>query len=100
MIKKQLTVNEFRHIVKLANLTVDKNQEEKLSNDLSSILDIVSQLQNVSIKDISPTPQVTGLTNVFREDEIDPTRTLTQDETLSNAKSKYKGFFVVPAIFE
>jgi len=47
---------------------------------------------------VEETSQVTGMENVFREDEIKPS--LSQDEVLANAPRKYKGYFVVEAIFE
>ena len=60
----------------------------------------VSQLQSVNTEDVVETSQVTGLENVLREDEIDESRILTQEEALSGAKSTHNGFFVVDRIFE
>ncbi|MBI3559237.1 Asp-tRNA(Asn)/Glu-tRNA(Gln) amidotransferase subunit GatC [Candidatus Gottesmanbacteria bacterium] len=63
-------------------------------------MEIVSKLQKIETKNVVPTSQVTGLTNVFREDVIETDRILTQSEALSNAKKTHNGYFVVPKILE
>lgn len=81
-------------IAKLANIPL-KNDEEKLfSQQLTSILDLVSKLQKIETRNITPTFQVTGLINVLRDDEIDKNRILTQKQALSNAKKTHDGYFV------
>ncbi len=67
--------------------------------DITPILDLVSKLKTISTDNIQPTSQVTGQTNVFRDDKIDTDRVLTQEEALSNAKKTKNGYFVVPNIF-
>lgn len=87
-------------IAKLANIPL-KNDEEKLfSQQLTSILELVSKLQKIETRNIIPTSQVTGLINIFRDDEIDENRILTQSEALFNAKKTHNGYFVVPKILE
>ena len=49
---------------------------------------------------IAPTSQVTGLVNVFREDIVDTTRMLSQEEVLLNAHAAHDGFILVPQILE
>ena len=43
---------------------------------------------------------MTGLVNVFREDEVDVVHMLSQEEALANASRYYNGFFVVDQIIE
>lgn len=95
-----LTDKQLEHIARLANLVLEKKEEEVFAPQLAAILDFISRLQQIPLIGVEETSQVTGLTNVFREDEIDASRRLTQDEALSQAKKTYNGFFVVPAIFE
>ncbi len=87
-------------VAKLANLTISQKQQQKFSEQLSSVIGYVSKVQALDTDKTSETSQVTGLTNVFREDVVEPNRMLTQEEALSNAKKKHNGYFVVPAIFE
>ncbi len=87
-------------IAKLANLPIKDSEVELFSKQLTSILDIVSKLQKVDTEGIVPTAQVTGQNTVLRDDEIDASRTFSQEEALANAKKTKNGFFVVPAVFE
>jgi aspartyl/glutamyl-tRNA(Asn/Gln) amidotransferase C subunit len=55
-------------------------------------------LSSIDTTTISPTYQVTNLTNVTREDTSSPS--LSQKEALRNASHTKDGYFQVPAIFE
>lgn len=66
----KLSTDDVRHIAKLCRLNVSDEEVEKFSTELSSILRFVEKLQEVDTKQVEPTPQVTGLTNGFREDEV------------------------------
>ena len=65
-----LSADEVRHIAKLARLNLEDQEVEKFARELSSILDYIDQLQEVDTKNVVPSAQVTGLSNSFREDEI------------------------------
>ena len=95
-----ITRDVVQKVAKLANLTITPQQEVIFSKQLSSVLGYVSKIRELNTDDIPETSQVTGSENVFREDIVENDRMLTQDEALSNAKKKYNGYFVVPAIFE
>ena len=86
------------HIAKLANLNLKKEEEAKFEKQLSEILSYFEKLEEVDTKDVQPTSQVTGLENVTKEDETKPS--LSQDEALSNTKSKHNGLFKVKAVLE
>lgn len=94
----KLTVDEVEHIAKLANLTLSAKEEAKLTSQLTQIVELISQLGKVVTKDVKETSQVTGLTNILREDKIQVERVLTQAQVLSNAKRSHNGYFVVDRI--
>ena len=94
------TIIDVAHIAALANLQITDAQKEKFSSQLSSVLGYMAKIQSLNTQGVVETAQVTGLTNVFREDSIDEKRTFTQEEALQNAKRTYNGYFVVPAVFE
>ena len=56
-------------VAKLANLPLYRQEEEKYSKQLSKILDYMEKLNEVDTKDVEPTFNVTGLSNVTREDQ-------------------------------
>lgn len=86
------------HIAKLANLSLLPSEKLKLEKQLEETIDYVEQLNQVDTNNIEPTSQVTGLENITRDDVAKPS--LSQDDALSNAKSKHNGFFKVNAIFK
>lgn len=86
------------HVAELANLTLTEAEKEKIEKQLISTLEYVERLSSIDTKSTKPTSQVTGLENVTREDEV--TSSLSQQEALQNAKSTYKGYFKVTAVFK
>ena len=99
MAKKILTKEDILHIAKLGNLTLTDKEIEIFKKQLSSIIDYINKLQEVDTKNIEPPSQITGLTDVLREDKVNDQRTLTSDQALTNTKSKEGNLFKVKAIF-
>ena len=89
---------DVAHIAKLANLPLTPEEKEKFERQLEETLEFVSILNQVNTKDVKPTDQVTGLTNVVRTDES--AASLTQQAALKNSKSTINGFFKVKAVLE
>lgn len=90
-------VIDVSHVAALANLPLSAEQGKVFQEQLSSIISYVQQLSKVSTQSTEATAQVTGRTNVFRDDEITPG--LSQEEALKNAPETYKGFFKVKSVF-
>lgn len=95
-----ITIEEVKSIAKLANLPIDQKQIAKLKKDLEATFEYINKIQSLDTSSTQETSQVTGLESVFREDVVDKKRTLSQFQALSNAKSTYKGYFKVKAIFD
>ncbi len=93
---KQLKEEQVKHIAKLANLQLSKQETKEFQKQLTETLDFIAHLNQIDTEKVSPTSQVSGNKNVFRQDIIKPSQ--SQAETLANAKS-YKGYFVIKAIF-
>lgn len=101
MTKKQtLTLDEVKKVARLAKLSLSEADLIKFQDQLSEVIDLVDKLQKIDTKDTPVTSQVTGLENVWREDEVDASRTLSQDQALSMAKKQHNGFFVATNVFE
>lgn len=64
-----VTKKDVEHIAGLARLKLNEREKEKYSKELSEILDYMEKLNKVDVKNIEPTDQATGLTNVFRPDQ-------------------------------
>lgn len=96
----KLSEDEVKKIAKLARLPLGDEEVKRYAGQLTNILKFVSKLQKVKPNKVEMRGSKTELVNVYREDEADQTRMLTQTQALKNAKASYKGFFKVPAIFE
>ena len=75
----QLTKAQVEHIAKLARLRLTPEQIEKMTKELTSILQYVDMLGEVDTKNVAPTAQVTGLTNSLRDDEVRVSEALPDD---------------------
>lgn len=96
----KLTKKEVLHVAKLSNLILTDAEIKKLTPQLSMIVDFIGQLSEVNVKDVEPTSQTTGLTNVIREDKIISENILTQEQALSGTDNTFNGLFKVSAILE
>lgn len=63
-----ITPEQVKHIAKLARLGLKEEDVGKFAKQLSSIMEYVEKLNEVDVKNVEPTSQVTGLENVMRED--------------------------------
>jgi len=88
---------DITHIAKLANLPLTDEERTLYSGQLSSILDYIARLNELNTTEIEETSQVTGLTNVLRDDKALPS--LSQEDATSGSQSD-KGQFKVKGIFD
>jgi aspartyl-tRNA(Asn)/glutamyl-tRNA(Gln) amidotransferase subunit C len=66
----KLTRDDVLKLAQLARLDLNEAEIEQFRAEMSDILQFVEQLQSVDVNGLEPTHQVTGLTNVTRDDEI------------------------------
>ncbi len=66
----KLTREDVLKLAQLARLELSEAEIEEYRSELSDILQYVEHLQSVDIDGLEPTQQVTGLTNVTRDDTI------------------------------
>jgi aspartyl-tRNA(Asn)/glutamyl-tRNA(Gln) amidotransferase subunit C len=94
----KLSKEEVEHIATLARLNLTEEEKEKYSEQLSGILSYFEKLKEVDTSAVEPTSQVTGLTNIMREDEIGEFDAAS--ELVSIAPAEENGFYKVPKILE
>lgn len=94
----QVSVKQVHHIAQLAKIPVSKKEEQALKEAFNETLGVIENLEELDTSKTEPTHQVTGLTNVLREDVVIPERMLTQEQALAQAKQTHKGFFVVDKV--
>ena len=91
----QETVKKIANLCKL-DVTGD---EEKLAVMFNDTLKTIEVLEELDLKSIPETYQVTGLKNVFQKDG-EPSGTLPKDEALQNAHQELNGLFVTKGVFD
>lgn len=96
----KLTKGDILHVAKLAKLNLSEEAVKKYLDQLSKVVDYISQLEEVDTSDTQPTSQTTGLISVYRTDEVRNEDCLSQEEALSGAASAHNGYFLVPGILE
>ena len=96
----KLKIKDIQHIANLARLELTKAEEKKYGEQLSAVLDYVEQLQEVDVSNIEPTAQVTGLSNVLREDKIEDWDEQERDMALKQAPDMVDGQIEVKRILE
>ena len=87
-------------VLKLAALSKLKLSDEeigRLQDELGEILDYVNLLDSVDVNGLKPTYQVSGLKNVYREDQPKDYGYETQD-LLKNAPATQDGQFKVKRV--
>ena len=101
MHKAQLvTGDDVVKIAKLANLKVQESQAQLFADQFNQTVDVINQLNEVDTQGVAQTYQVNNLINVSREDTVDTSRMLTQEQALSQAKQTNNGFFVVKRVID
>lgn len=90
---------DVKKIARLSNLNLTKSEEEEFDGQLNDILSYIEKLNSINTSNINPTAQVTGLTNVLKDDE-EVNSSLSQEEALSGTDKKHNGLFVVDKLVD
>lgn len=93
-------MTDVKHLAKLANLSPSDSLIPALQSGVETTLEYAKILGGVNISHVGVTNEITGLSNILRDDVVDESRTFTQAEALANSVSNHKGFFMVDAILE
>ena len=94
----KISREEVLHIALLARVGLTESEVDRLSEQLSNILENFEILKQVDTSDIPPTAQSIALQNVISDDVIAPS--LPLNDVLANAPQKDGDFFKVRAVLE
>lgn len=93
----QISNDDVRHLAQLSSLQLSDDEVDALRQDITAILSYVDQLDELATNGVEPTYQVTGLENVWREDEV-ISDVVTRQELLSLAPSVDNNQVKVPKV--
>lgn len=67
----KITKEEILNIAKLSRLELIDEQVTRFGEQISNVLEYVDKLNEVDVSGVEETSQVTGLVNVYRQDEVE-----------------------------
>ncbi|MFC1840340.1 aspartate--tRNA ligase, partial [Thermodesulfobacteriota bacterium] len=96
--RDKISIDEVKHVAKLARLNLTDEETERYRDDLNSILDYVATLENIDTADILPMSHVLDIKNVWRDDtSVERNNPL---DLLNNAPAREEAYYKVPKILE
>jgi aspartyl-tRNA(Asn)/glutamyl-tRNA(Gln) amidotransferase subunit C len=94
-----ITLKDTKHVAQLCNLELSDAELKNLNKMFLDTLDYINVLAELDIKDVPPTYQVIGLTNVYQVSEMKK-NSLSQEDALSNGDDVREGKFATAAVFD
>jgi aspartyl-tRNA(Asn)/glutamyl-tRNA(Gln) amidotransferase subunit C len=83
------------HVARLARLQLSDEEVERMSSELSGILEHVERISSLDLEGVEPTAHVIELENVLRPDE--PRPSWPREKVLEPAPDPADGSFRVPS---
>jgi aspartyl-tRNA(Asn)/glutamyl-tRNA(Gln) amidotransferase subunit C len=83
------------HVARLARLRLSEAEVERMSSELSSILDHIEKISELDLENVEPTSHVVEVENVLRADE--PRESWPRERILEPAPDPADGGFRVPS---
>ncbi|HIE35826.1 MAG TPA: Asp-tRNA(Asn)/Glu-tRNA(Gln) amidotransferase subunit GatC [Candidatus Omnitrophica bacterium] len=86
------------YVAQLARVKISEEEKEKLTSQLSRILDYIDKLKELDVESVSPLrgPHLEKI--VLRKDQVKPFS--FQKEILNNVPSQEDGFFKISKVIE
>lgn len=93
-----ITKKDIEHVSRLARIVLKESEKEKLTLQLSAILDYIDQLKKVNTERTEPLSQPVPLHNAFRSDTARASG--LQNKILKQAPEQEDTFFKVKKVIE
>lgn len=90
--------SNVKSIANLAKLAISDENIDKYRTELSSILDLVEQMNAVNTDDVEPLANPTDAIQRLRADVV--TETNHREKYMANAPAQEDGLFLVPKVVE
>jgi aspartyl-tRNA(Asn)/glutamyl-tRNA(Gln) amidotransferase subunit C len=87
--------DQVLHVARLARLRLSDDEVERMTGELSQILEHVEKMDELDLDGVEPTSHVVELQNVLREDV--PRESLPRERALEQAPDPAEGGFRVPS---
>lgn len=92
----RISLDEVRHVARLARLELSDGEIVTLQGEISALLDHVDKVRRLDTSGVPPTAHPLPLSNVLRSDEVRPS--LDRELVLAAAPAVEDDRFLVPRI--
>jgi aspartyl-tRNA(Asn)/glutamyl-tRNA(Gln) amidotransferase subunit C len=94
----KLSREQVHHVATLAHLALTPEEEARMQEQLSAILEAVETLRELDTSSVEPTSHAASAVEGWREDKVAPS--LSVEQALGNAPERVGTSFSVPRILE
>jgi aspartyl-tRNA(Asn)/glutamyl-tRNA(Gln) amidotransferase subunit C len=98
MAETRISLEQVRHVARLARLELSSAEEQSLRADMDEMLAYVDKLNELDTSNVPPTAQVGEVGTPMRDDVV--TNPHAPNEMLANAPSRERDYVKVPKIIE
>ena len=92
-----ISFDDVVHVSRLARLDFKENEFQEVTEQLSTILNYISSLNELDTTDTPPTSHVLSIKNVLREDVVDEPNVSELEKLAPEFKN---GCFLVPKVLD
>lgn len=93
----EINCETIKHLADLSNFSLSDKEADSLGKDLQSIIQYISQLDELDTDNVEPTYQVLEMENVWRDDEILP-QDAEREQLLALTKEEKDNQIKVPKV--
>ncbi|MCB1493220.1 MAG: Asp-tRNA(Asn)/Glu-tRNA(Gln) amidotransferase subunit GatC [Rhodobiaceae bacterium] len=93
-----VTKETVKHVARLSRIAVTDEEAERMTGELTGILDWVEQLNEIDVSDVEPMTSVVAMSMKKRADVV--TDGGIPDSVVGNAPAEDDHFFMVPKVVE
>ena len=97
-VPEPLSIDEVRHVAKLARLRLDDEQLARYRSQLASVLEHIAKLNELDVEGVEPMAHPSDITNRLAEDEVTPP--MPVETLLANAPATEDHFLAVPKVLD
>lgn len=94
----QISKDDVRHLATLSALALTDEEVDSLRGDIANILSYIEQLSELDTSGVKPSYQVTGLSNVYRDDVVADGEISGRDLVEQLAPAHEDGQYKVPKV--
>lgn len=93
----QILRDDVLRLAQLSSLQLGDDEVDALEQDIKNIIGYIQQLSELDTAGVEPTYQVTGLSNVWRDDAVDQSD-VTREQLLALAPEQQDNSVKVPKV--